>query len=188
MWKWKLNTKEKRKAIRSAISAVMIKERVIQRGHLVPQNYPFIVHDDLEKINKTKQLLDALQKLGFEDELNRTNKARTRAGKGKLRGRRKITRKSLLLVVSNIAEINKAASNIPGVDVINVKKLNAEALAPGGHLGRATLFTTKALDELKNGLFTNNRIANVEAKEIKEIKKEKKETKKNLMAASAKQA
>jgi large subunit ribosomal protein L4e len=155
MWKWKLNTKEKRKAIRSAISAVMIKERVIQRGHLVPQNYPFILHDDLEKINKTKQLLDAFQKLGFEDELNRANKARTRAGRGKLRGRRKITRKSLLLVVSNTAEINKAASNIPGVDVINVKKLNAEALAPGGHLGRATLFTTKAIEELKKGLFTN---------------------------------
>lgn len=183
IWHWKLNTKEKRKAIRSAISAVMIKERVIQRGHLVPQNYPFLLSEDVENINKTKQLLDALQKLGFEDELNRANKARTRAGRGKLRGRRKITRKSLLLVVSNTAEINKAASNLQGIDVINVKKLNAEALAPGGHPGRVTLFTIKALDELKNGLFTNNRIANVEAKEIK---KEKKETKKNLVTAGAK--
>jgi large subunit ribosomal protein L4e len=160
VWKWKLNTKERRKAICSAISATMIKEQVIQRGHLIPLNYPFLISEDAEKINKTKHLLDTLQKLGFENELERASKMRVRAGKGKLRGRRKITRKSLLLVVSDTAEINKAASNIPGMDVINVKKLNAEALAPGGHPGRATLFTTKALDELKKGLFTNTSLRN----------------------------
>lgn len=161
VWAWKLNTKENRKAIRSAMSAVMIKEAVIRRGHLVPQNYPFLVSDELEKINKTKQLLDSLFKLGFKDELNKANEPRARAGKGKIRGRRKIIKKSLLLVVSDVAIIRKAASNLPGIDVINVKKLNAEALAPGCHAGRATLFTTKAMDEIRKGLFTNHLIKTI---------------------------
>lgn len=155
VWGWKLNTKERRKAICSALSAVVLKEAVVKRGHTVPEKYPFVVSEDFEKINKTKQLIDALNKLGFENELNRAFEPRARAGKGKLRGRRKITKKSLLLTVSDVTEISKAASNLPGIDVINVKKLNAEALAPGGHPGRATLFTTKAIEELKVGLFTN---------------------------------
>ena len=161
VWEWKLNTKEKRKAIRSAMSAVMIKSVVLARGHFVPDNYPFIVSDDFEKITKTKQLLEALTKLGFEKELERTSEPRARAGKGKLRGRRKITKKSVLIVVTTTEDLCKAAGNIQGVEVIHVKKLNAEALAPGGHAGRATIFTTKAIDELKKGLFTNAKVTHV---------------------------
>nr|AJS12862.1 50S ribosomal protein L4P, large subunit ribosomal protein L4e [uncultured archaeon] len=157
---WKLNTKERKKAIRSAMSAVMINEIVMKRGHLVPKNYPFLVSEDLEKINKTKKLIEALNKLGFEDEINRTSKPGIRAGKGKLRGRKKITKKSLLLVVSDINDISKAVSNVPGVDAINVKKLNADVLAPGGHVGRATLFTVKAIDEIKRGMFTSQKFEN----------------------------
>lgn len=153
VWSWKLNTKERRKAICSALSAVMQKNIVAKRGHFVPENYPFIVTDDFEKITKTKHLFDVLTKLGFENELKRAFTPGTRAGKGKLRGRRKITKRSLLLVVSNVNEISKAARNLPGIDVICTKKLNAEALAPGGHPGRATLFTAKAVEEIKKGMF-----------------------------------
>jgi len=174
VWAWKLNTKEKRKAIRSAISSTIIRELVTKRGHFIPQNYPFILADDLEKINKTKQLLDALNKLGFEAELNRAGDARTRAGVGKLRGRRKVKKKSLLLVVSDVQEICKAVSNIPGVDVINIKKLNTDALAPGGHPGRATLFTAKALEELKKGLFTNKKFEKMPTHEKKQRTEAKK--------------
>ena len=167
-WAWKLNTKEKRKAIRSAISATMIKELVIKRGHLIPPNYPFILAEDMEKINKTKQLLEVLNKLGFEAELNRASNVRIRAGVGKLRGRRRIQKKSLLIVVSDVKEICKAVSNIAGVEVINIKKLNTNALAPGGHPGRVTLFTVKALEELKNGLFTNKKLEKMPAHEKKQ--------------------
>lgn len=156
---WKLNTKERRKAICSALSAVMLKEVAIKRGHFVPENYPFIINDDFESITKTKQLLEALNKLGFEKELERAFEPRARSGKGKLRGRRKITKKSLLLVVSDVKSISKAASNIPGIDVVYVNKLNAEVLAPGGVPGRATLFTAKAIESIKKGLFTNKKIA-----------------------------
>jgi large subunit ribosomal protein L4e len=156
---WKLNTKERKKAICSALSAVISKEAAIKRGHFVPENYPFVINDDFENINKTKQLLEALNKLGFEKELERAFEPRARSGKGKLRGRRKITKKSLLLVVSDVNKISKAASNIPGIDVVFVSKLNTEALAPGGVPGRATLFTAKAIESIKKGLFANKKIA-----------------------------
>lgn len=152
-WAWKLNTKEKRKAIRSAMNASLNQNLVIQRGHLVPKNYPFILHEKAENINKTKDLLEALKKLGFKEETQRTSKRKTRSGKGKIRGRKRIAKRSLLFVVSDTKVIRKAAANLSGVEVVNVKRLNVELLAPGGHLGRATLFTTKALDLLKTGLF-----------------------------------
>jgi large subunit ribosomal protein L4e len=41
-----------------------------------------------------------------------------------------------------------AANNIPGVDVVTVKNLNAELLAPGAHPGRLTLWTNGALEQL----------------------------------------
>jgi large subunit ribosomal protein L4e len=155
---WKLNTKERRKAICSALGAVISKEAAIKRGHFVPENYPFIISDDFESINKTKQLLLALNKLGFEKELERAFETRARSGKGKLRGRRKITKKSLLLVVSDVKSISKAAGNIPGIDIAYVNKLNTEALAPGGVPGRATLFSAKAIESIKKGLFTNKKV------------------------------
>ncbi len=155
-WNWKINTKEKRKAICSAMSATVIKALVEKRGHKVPDNYPFIINDSFESITKTKELIETLKKIGFKADLKRANDTKIRAGKGKLRGRKKIVKKSLLLVVSDAVKISKATKNIPGVDVVNVKKINAEMLAPGTHPGRATLYTNKAIELLKQGLFTKN--------------------------------
>jgi len=155
IWSWKLNTSERRKAIRSAMSATVIKELVQKRGHFVPEAYPFIINDDFEKFEKTKVLIAALSKIGFEAELSRALNIGRRAGIGKLRGRRRTVKKSLLIVVSDSSKLINAAKNIPGIDVVNVKLLNTALLAPGGHYGRATLFTTGAVDELKKGLFTN---------------------------------
>lgn len=156
IWSWKLNTNERRKAIRSAMSATMIKELVQKRGHFVPETYPFIINDDFEKFEKTKDLLAAISKIGFEAELSRALDIGRRAGVGKLRGRRKTVKKSLLLVVTDTSKILRASKNIPGIDVVNVKLLNAVLLAPGGHYGRATLFTAKAVEELRKGLFTKD--------------------------------
>lgn len=155
-FKWKINEKERRKAICSAMSAVMSKEAVAERGHALPNNYPFLITEEFEEISKTKELLKTLARLGFERELTRAANTRTRAGKGKRRGRRKALSKSLLLVVANRAKIGKAAANASGLDCVCVQNLNAELLAPGGHAGRATLFTTKSLDALKKNLFTKH--------------------------------
>ena len=58
------------------------------------------------------------------------------------------TPKSVLLVVANKDGLAKAARNLPGVDVVAAKDLSAEDLAPGGDMGRLTVFTAAAVEAL----------------------------------------
>ena len=105
-----------------------------------------------EGLSKTQEVLNALKAIGFEKELERVEKKRIRSGKGKLRGRKYNVKKGPLIVVSKDSAIMKAANNIPGVDIIQVKYLNMEVLAPGEVPGRLTLWTTgsiKLLEEKK---------------------------------------
>ena len=54
----------------------------------------------------------------------------------------------MLLVVKEKAGLAKAVRNLPGVDVVAAKDLCAEDLAPGGALGRLTVFTASALEAM----------------------------------------
>lgn len=169
-WEQKINKKEKRKAIRSALAAVMNIIIVKDRNVNVPINYPFILSNDFEKIEKTKEVKTVLNVLGFKDELKRSTVVRIRAGIGKLRGRKKVKKKSLLFVVANDCAMLKAAHNLPGMDVVKVNELNAETLAPGTHAGRMTLFTEAAIDALnKDKLFTNEIVKKEVVKKKKRI-------------------
>ncbi|HYD03482.1 MAG TPA: 50S ribosomal protein L4 [Alphaproteobacteria bacterium] len=148
IWDKKLNTKERRKAIRSALAATMHKDLVKTRGHLLPASFPFILSDDVQNIKKTKDVVDLLIALGFGDELARTKDKVHRAGVGKNRGRPYKIKKSVLFVVGKKSELNKAAENISGVDIVTPEHLNAELLAPGCSIGRLTLYTESAIDEI----------------------------------------
>ena len=53
-----------------------------------------------------------------------------------------------LIVITENKGIVDAASNIPGLDIVSVKNLNPELLAPGTHPGRLTLWTNGALEQL----------------------------------------
>ncbi len=141
----KLNIKERRKAIRSALAATQLREIAISRGHLLPAEYPFVLDAALEQKTRSSELRQALEALGFTEELVRAAVKKVRAGKGKLRGRKYKKRKSILLVAGDACPLQKAARNLPGVDIVPVSALNAELLAPGGQPGRCTLFTEKAL-------------------------------------------
>jgi large subunit ribosomal protein L4e len=193
VWDWKLNTKEKRKAIRSAIAATVKKELVQKRGHLIPETYPFIIDNSFEQIEKTSNLVAALIKIGFEKELERASVTKIRAGHGKFRGRAKRQKKSLLFVVQDIKKLSKAAKNIGGIDVVSVRKLNVELLAPGSHYGRATVFTHGAIEELRNGLFKKGQGSITQKTTIVETKTpptQKQETKSrpSALKASSKKA
>ncbi|MEM3690558.1 MAG: 50S ribosomal protein L4, partial [Candidatus Micrarchaeia archaeon] len=135
VWEQKINKKERKKAIRSALSATMKKELVIERGHIAPENYPFIVSDEIEDLNKTREVLKVLKSLGLEEEMKRNSKVRIRAGRGKSRGRRFVRNRGILIVVSKECPLIKAAENLP-LDVKRVDEINAEDLAPGGVPGR----------------------------------------------------
>jgi large subunit ribosomal protein L4e len=68
-----------------------------------------------------------------------------------MRGRGKKIGKGPLIVINEDKGIIKAARNIPGVDIIIAKNLNAELLAPGAHAGRLVVWARTAfsnLDEL----------------------------------------
>jgi large subunit ribosomal protein L4e len=155
-WTRKINEKENSKAIRSALAATVIKEAVANRGHKTPNNYPFLIEDAFETLNKTKLVRETLIKLGLKDELERSSKRTIRAGKGKLRGRKYIKKKGPLLVVSKQCPLIKSGRNVPGVEVVEVNALNAEILAPGTAVGRLTIFTTGAIERMnKEKLFMN---------------------------------
>jgi len=148
-WHKKMNEKENTKALRSAIAATMLKEVVVGRGHITPNGFPFALQDKFESLDKTKTVLASLERLGFRNELWRTEGKSIRAGKGKARGRKYKEKRGMLIVVSKEENLGKAAANLPGIDVAEVKKLNAEILAPGGNPGRLTLWTAAALNILE---------------------------------------
>lgn len=149
-WLQKINRKENRKAINSAMAASLSISYIEERGQLAPKEFPFIIDNDFEQLNKTADVIKALTALGFADELDRANVTKVRAGKGKMRGRKTKTKTSLLLVSSKNCGLNTAAQNIAGVDCVTVSELNAEDLAPGTVPGRLTLYTKAAVEVLSN--------------------------------------
>ena len=148
IWAKKINDKERQKAIRSAISATVNKDLVKARGHIIPDAYPFVLNDDFQMLSKTKDVVVALNQLGFGAELERTQEKSIRAGKGKVRGRKYRRKTGILVVVSDDCPLLFAGINIPGVDVMKVSSINASVLAPGADIGRVTLFTEAALKKM----------------------------------------
>ena len=166
-WSQKLNSKQKMMARNSAISASMDKSIVSARGHKFSDEvrFPIIIGDYMESRNGTDEKYDLesiplqystrkfvamMEGLGLGDDLIRAKEGRKiRAGKATMRGRKYRTPKSILLVVSKKEGLHKAAKNVPGVDVIATKDLCTEDLAPGGDIGRLTVWTKSAIEELE---------------------------------------
>lgn len=144
----RINIKERRKAIRSALAATIDKELVKKRGHLF-KSYPLVVDSKIESLNKTKEIKDVFLKLGLEKELERTETKKIRSKKIQGRGRKYKTKKGPLIVIGENCDLLKSAKNIPGIDIVRVDRLNTELLAPGTHIGRLTIYTEKALERME---------------------------------------
>jgi len=146
-----INKKERIRAIISAIAATSLPEFVRRRGHIFnSETLPLIVVDEIEEVDKTAYAKRVLNNLGVLDDVIRASeRRRVRAGKGKMRGRRYITPRSVLLVVSNKGSLAfRSFRNLPGVDVIPAEMLSVLHLAPGGVPGRLTIYTESAIDAL----------------------------------------
>jgi len=148
-FKLKMNTKERRLAIASAIAATADKDTVLGRGHQGElKAFPVVVKDDLLGARRTQDALLALEAIGVGPDLVRAREGvHVRAGMGKLRGRRYRTPRSLLVVT--VDGRAPALRNLAGVDVVAASNLGAEHLAPGGDAGRLTVFTEGALARIK---------------------------------------
>ena len=146
----KLNKKENKLALCSAIAATASKDLVEKRGHKVEgiDAFPLVISDDIEKISKTAELNKVLEDLKITQDVDRLRSRKRRTGKVALRGRVSKVGKSALFVVSKSENISKAAGTIPGIDVCNAKDLSVLNLAPGGTLIRLTVFSKKAIEEI----------------------------------------
>ncbi|HII35270.1 MAG TPA: 50S ribosomal protein L4 [Candidatus Thalassarchaeaceae archaeon] len=166
-WSQKLNSKQRNAARDSAIAASADPIMVSARGHRFDEgtNFPIIIDGytesrqgsdekyDVESIPlqyATRKFIAMMDGMGLGADLTRAKSGKSiRAGKGTMRGRKTRTPKSILLVVSNRDGLHKAASNVPGVDVVVAKDLCAEDLAPGGDPGRLTVWTKQAIEAMR---------------------------------------
>jgi len=138
-WHRKINTNQKRFAVASALAASALPSLVLARGHRIEEvgEIPLVVGNGIESLVKTKAAIEVLKNL--------------KAGIGKLRNRRYRQRRGPLIVFNEDNGISKAFRILPGVELVNVRRLNLLQLAPGGHLGRFIIWTQGAfelLDEL----------------------------------------
>jgi len=133
----KINKKERALARRSAIAALKDIELVKTRGHRFQKDLdlPVVIEDKFEEITSTKEVIDILTTLGlFEDVERARDGIHQRAGRGKMRGRKKRRPKAMIVIVKEKKGIERGAKNLPGVDVVTVDQVNTEALA--GRSGR----------------------------------------------------
>lgn len=144
----KINRKELALARFSALGATCDLETVKARGHRFDGELtvPVVVKDDFEAIKSTKAAVEALGAIGVLDDVERAKAGTSvRAGRGKMRGRRYRTPRSILVVVSKKCDVARSVRNLPGVDVSLPSKLNASNLAPGGAPGRLMVISEAAL-------------------------------------------
>ncbi len=152
-WAEKINKKEKRLALKSAIASTANPDLVRERNHIFEGELPKIVVNDIESIKKTKEVIEVFKAIGVYADVERAKETkRIRAGKGKMRGRRYVMKKSVLLVVGEDKGVIKASKNLPGVDAVLVKDLNVELLAPGCKAGRLTVWSKSAIEYLEGWL------------------------------------
>merc|ERR1712133_124357 len=154
-WHRKINVKQKRSALCSAIAASGIPSLVMSKGHMINEvpEMPLVVSDKVQEYSKTKEAVALLRRLRAWSDVQKVYKTRRfRAGKGKMRNRRRTAKLGPLVVYGKDQGLTKAFRNIPGVSLCSVNKLNLLKLAPGGHVGRFVIWTESAFERL-NALY-----------------------------------
>ena len=141
----RMNEKEKKKALRSAIAATANSD-MVKDVHKFDAQVPIVIEDGIEEIKKTKDVLKVLGNIKLERDLERASNGRKRrtGRKGGVK-----TPRSVLIVVSGEKPLLKAAKNIPGVDVVKVDSVKVSQLAPGGRPGRLTIWSASALKKIE---------------------------------------
>ncbi len=146
----KLNKKENKLALCSAIAATASKDIVAARGHRIEgiESFPIIVSDDIESIGKASEITKVIGALKLAPDVERLNSRKPRSGQSRLRGRTKKVGKSVLFVTADSSNLSKAAGALPGVEVKSVKELSVLDLAPGSDPIRLTVYSKSAIEEI----------------------------------------
>ena len=148
-----VNRRERLLGTMSALAATSIVDMVRSRGHIFTvEKLPVVVDSEvLETVSSVKDARELLQKLGvYEDIIRAKERTRWKAGKGKMRGRRYVTPKSILFIVEDrTSPFARSVRGLPGVDVAEPRFVNVLQLAPGGEPGRLTVITSGSLKALE---------------------------------------
>jgi large subunit ribosomal protein L4e len=156
-WSKKMNAKERHLARMSALSATQYPELVSARGHRFDEGLtlPIVMEEDFERLYEdteeghTQAMIEILEDIGIYEDVERAIEGRhERAGKGKMRGRRFRTPRSLLVVVEDVDSMRPFFRNLPGVEIVAPEQLSTERLAPGGDPGRLTMISMQALEKM----------------------------------------
>ncbi len=146
----KINKKEKELGIRSALAMVAsvdkIKEKYSSLTNLdIKIKLPVVLDSKILQL-KTKEFFQSIEKIFGAELINVALQSReTRAGVGKMRGRRYKKSQGLLFIIGNREEFR-----INGIEVINVNQLKIRDIASNG--ARLTMFTEEAVKELEKRL------------------------------------
>jgi len=156
-WHRKVSINQRRYAVASALAASAVPALVMARGHRISKirEVPLVIANEaFQSIKKTRQAIALLKQYHAYDDVDRVvHSKKIRAGIGKMRNRRYRQRRGPLVVYTDTsAPFAKAFRNVPGVETLNVNRLNLLRLAPGGHLGRFIVWTRDAFERL-NALF-----------------------------------
>ena len=146
----KINRKELKQAMLSALAATTSGELARARGHRLPPDFelPLVVSNDVEQVTASSEASKILKNLKIWDDVERASKRRNRGGRGSIRGRPHKRPVSALLVVEKKQIVQRAFRNLPGVKVVEAASLNVCDLAPGTHPGRLTIWTQSAIKSL----------------------------------------
>lgn len=138
----KINLKEIQMAMYSGFAATTNKEKVVDRYSTLKKidfEFPFVVESKLENV-KTKDIIEMIKNLLGDNYVLAIKEKNVRAGKGKLRGRKYKSNAGLLLVKGTDEKIKTKR-----IEVKDVRDVEISDLYP---LGRLTIYTEKALEEL----------------------------------------
>jgi len=136
-----INQKERRLALKAAIAATASDNMVRKRGHKFDEDrtLPLVVSNELENISKSSDAKRFLTSIGVWDDVLRVRRSkRVKAGS-------RVHAVGPLVVVGEDKNARKALRNFEGLDVVRASDLSVEALAPGTHPGRLTIWSESAI-------------------------------------------
>jgi len=153
-WHRRPNLNQRRYAVTSALAGSAIPALVLARGHRVEKiaEVPLVVDTKaFDNVVKTSDAVKLLKSLNAYDDVTKAKESHgLRSGHGKNRNRRYLQRRGPLIVYSSAegSKLFKAFRNLPGIETVNVTRLNLLQLAPGGHVGRFCVWTKSAFQQL----------------------------------------
>ena len=144
----KINKKEARAALISALSATADKKKVASRYKRIEskdlKQLPIVVESRLVSL-KTKEILESMKKiLGEKIFVVSLRKKEMRSGKGKSRGRKYKSNAGVLIVIGKNEKMKAGVFSVRSTENLGISDLAA------GGVGRLTIYTEQAIKDLQN--------------------------------------